>query len=270
LTVTFTSLLFVPGHRPERVAKALTSSAGIVCIDLEDAVPDDAKQRARAAVVETTKINDGQRIAVRINRVTNRAGLADLLALEEAPPATLLVPMVEHPAELAVARGALGERVALIPLVETVAGLRAAAAIAGAPGVTAIMFGGGDLSAQLGVALEWEPLLVARSQLIMAAGEVGVPAIDVPFVRLGDPAGLADECSRARALGFSAKAAIHPDQLDAIHRFFTATEAERDDARAALAAWRAGGGGAVRWKGRLLEASLIERLRDFAGETTDA
>jgi (S)-citramalyl-CoA lyase len=34
------SMLFVPGNRPERFAKALASGADVVCIDLEDAVPD--------------------------------------------------------------------------------------------------------------------------------------------------------------------------------------------------------------------------------------
>lgn len=266
MTAKYASLLFVPADRPERVAKALASSAGMVCIDLEDAVAPDAKDVGRSAVIELLKTRRDERVAVRINPVTKRAGLADLLALADAPLATLLVPMVEQPAELAVVRGALGDQVALIPLVETVAGLRAATAIACAPGVSAIMFGGGDFSAQLGVALEWEPLLVARSMLVMAAAEAGVPAIDVPFVRLGDPAGLAGECARARALGFAAKAAIHPEQLAAIHEAFAVGEAERDDARAALAAWRAGGGGAVRWNGRMLEAPLIARLRHLIGE----
>lgn len=262
----FSSLLFVPADRPDRVAKALASNAGMVCIDLEDAVAADAKDSARDAAVQVLSHESGPRVAVRINPVNKRAGLTDLLALANSPPGALLVPMVEHPSELAVVRGAVGDQVALIPLIESVAGLRAAAEIGRAPGVSAIMFGGGDLSAQIGVSLEWEPLMVARSQLVMAAAEADVAAIDVPFVRLGDPAALANECARARALGFSAKAAIHPEQLGAIAAAFAVSEAERDEARAALAAWRAGGGGAVRWNGRMLEAPLIARLRHLAGE----
>lgn len=34
------SLLFVPGNRPERFAKALASGADAVILDLEDAVPE--------------------------------------------------------------------------------------------------------------------------------------------------------------------------------------------------------------------------------------
>ena len=41
--------LYVPGERPDRVAKALASSADVVIVDLEDAVVADAKPDARQA-----------------------------------------------------------------------------------------------------------------------------------------------------------------------------------------------------------------------------
>ncbi|MCD6680623.1 MAG: CoA ester lyase [Burkholderiaceae bacterium] len=44
------SLLFVPGHRVDRFAKALAAGADAVVVDLEDAVPPSAKHDARAAV----------------------------------------------------------------------------------------------------------------------------------------------------------------------------------------------------------------------------
>ena len=42
------SNLFVPGSRPELFAKALAGSADALSFDLEDAVPDERKPRARA------------------------------------------------------------------------------------------------------------------------------------------------------------------------------------------------------------------------------
>ncbi|MCO5099301.1 MAG: CoA ester lyase [Burkholderiaceae bacterium] len=44
------SLLFVPGHRADRFAKALAAGADAVVVDLEDAVPPSAKEDARNAV----------------------------------------------------------------------------------------------------------------------------------------------------------------------------------------------------------------------------
>lgn len=81
------------------------------------------------------------------------------------------------------------------------------------------------------MALAWEPLVTARSLLVMAAAEARVPAIDVPFIGLDDSDGLAEEACRARQLGFAAKAAIHPAQLPAIHQAFQPTDAEVAEAR---------------------------------------
>ena len=44
--------LYVPGDRPEVVAKALASGADVVIVDLEDAVAPDRKEYARAATAE--------------------------------------------------------------------------------------------------------------------------------------------------------------------------------------------------------------------------
>jgi citrate lyase subunit beta / citryl-CoA lyase len=44
----YRSLLFVPAHKPEWVAKAIEAGADAIILDLEDAVPEDAKADARA------------------------------------------------------------------------------------------------------------------------------------------------------------------------------------------------------------------------------
>ncbi|MFN4020774.1 MAG: HpcH/HpaI aldolase/citrate lyase family protein [Erythrobacter sp.] len=257
------SLLFVPGSRADRFAKARAAGAGLTVIDLEDAVAPADKHSARAAALAQVA-GAPKGWAIRINAVRTAAGIRDLAALIDAAvlPDTLLVPMVEDAGDLAVIAGALGERCPqLIPLIETPRGLRHALAVARHPKVAAIMFGGGDFSGELGVELAWEPLLAARQQFVLACAEARKPAIDVPFVGLDDETGLASECARARALGFSAKAAIHPAQLRAIHLAFQPSEAEVAEAREALAAYEAGGGQAIRFRGRMLEAPLIVRYR---------
>ena len=266
------SVLFVPGTRPDRVAKALASDADVVCVDLEDAVPPEGKDTARNAAIAAI----APRVAIRINAITTRDGLADLLALAAAPalPSLVLVPKVESPGEIAVLRGAIGEGAGIVPLIETPLGLRRAAEIAAAPGVVAMMFGGGDMAGELGTALAWEPLLYARQALLMACAEAGILAIDVPWIALDDQAGLAEEARRAHAIGFQAKAAIHPAQLDAIHAAMRPSPALIVEARDALAAHAAGGGGAIRFNGRMLEAPIIRRYARIAAmaqkETTDA
>lgn len=255
LAARMQSLLFVPGSQPERFQSALASGADAVCIDLEDAVPADDKASARAAAIAT--IGD-PRLAIRINGLTTPAASDDLAALSAAPvrPPLLLLPKVESAGELAPA-AKLG--IPLVPLIETPKGLRAAHEIGAAPGVAAMMFGGGDLSAELGVELAWEPLRVARGLFILACAEAGVPAIDVPFIRLDEPDGLIEETRRAKALGFTAKAAIHPNQIAAIHQVIRPTPEELAEAEEAAAAFEAAGGAAVRFKGKMLEAPVMRR-----------
>lgn len=257
------SLLFVPGSRPDRFAKAKVGGADLTVIDLEDAVAAEDKASARgAALAQVAEGPEGW--AVRINGVATAFGVRDLAALSECEclPETLLVPMVESAVELGVIAGVLGEACPdLVPLIETPCGLRHALDIASYPSVTAVMFGGGDFSGELGVDLAWEPLLAARHQVILACAEAGKPAIDVPYITLEDEAGLADECGRARRLGFSAKAAIHPRQVPAINGAFAPSAAEVAEAREALEAYEAGGGRAIRFKGRMLEAPFIKKYR---------
>ncbi|NBO74167.1 MAG: CoA ester lyase, partial [Gammaproteobacteria bacterium] len=44
------SMLFVPGDRPDRFAKAAASGADAVILDLEDAVALESRPQARAAI----------------------------------------------------------------------------------------------------------------------------------------------------------------------------------------------------------------------------
>lgn len=251
------TLLFVPGARPDRFAKALSSDADMVCIDLEDAVPAAAKGAARDAAIAAI----APRIAIRINGVRTRAGLVDLLALAAAPapPDLVLVPMVESPDEIAIVAGVLGEGVQIVPLIESARALANAASIAAAPAVVAMMFGGGDLSGELGVELAWEPLAVARGLFVLACAGAKVPAIDVPFLSLDDADGLLAEARRAHAIGFQAKAAIHPVQLAGIDSAMRPDAATLAEARAAIAAFSAGGGGAIRFNGQMLETPVMQR-----------
>ena len=124
------SLLFVPGARPDRFDKALASGADVVCIDLEDAVPQAGKVGARNTAI--TALADAPGQAIRINAIRTRDGLVDLLALADARLhlRLLLLPMVENAAELAIVAGVLGPNCPpLAPLIETARGLRNAAAI---------------------------------------------------------------------------------------------------------------------------------------------
>ena len=255
----YQSLLFVPGSRPERFDKALASGADLVTIDLEDAVGPADKDSARAAALSAMGPHN---LGIRINGVRTRQGLADLVAIAaaDAAPPFVMVPMVEVVAEVEIVHAVL-PGVALIPLIETVKGLRNADAIAAASGIGGVMLGGADFAGELGVAMSWDALYAARAHIAMACASAKVPSIDVPYLDLDNLEGLADEVNRVKAMGFTAKSVVHPKHIDAVHCVMRPTAEQIAEAHEAEAAYAAAGEGAVRFNGKMLEAPVMARYR---------
>jgi (S)-citramalyl-CoA lyase len=258
--IAISSLLFVPGARPDRFVKAGGSGADLVIIDLEDAVADADKGSARDAALAHAAAGHVHGWAIRINGVKTLAGLRDLVALAgaETLPAVIAVPMVESAVELDIVAAALGDRCpAFLPLIETPRGLTQAMDIAAHAQVGALMLGGADFCGELGVPMSADALVYARGGLAAACAAAQIIAIDVPFLSLEDEAGLTVETELARRVGFAAKAAIHPAQIPAINAVMRPSAAAVAEAEAALAAYEAGGQRAIRYQGRMLEAPVI-------------
>ena len=259
----YQSLLFVPGSRPERFEKALGSGADLVTIDLEDAVGPADKDSARAAALAALKTLGGPpNLGIRINGLRTVQGLADLVAIaaaDTAPP-FVMIPMVESPTETDIVHAVL-PHVALFPLIETVRGLRNADVIAAAPGIGGVMLGGADFAGELGVAMSWDALYAARAHIAMACASAKVPSIDVPYLDLDNLDGLADEVTRVKAMGFTAKSVVHPKHIAVVHHGMRPTAQEIAEALEAEAAYAEAGESAVRFNGKMLEAPVMARYR---------
>lgn len=274
--MTLHSLLFVPGARTDRFEKALAAGAHAVCIDLEDSVPLAAKAEARRAVAawldSFVPRPGGPRVGVRINSPLSPEGVRDLAVLSElkTPPALVMVPKVASSSELAVTSGALSiSSNSLWPIIESAVGLEAAPSICAARHVEGILFGAVDLSADLGAETTWEAMLFARSRLAVACAAEGVELLDVPSIDIDDP-GLYDSTRRARALGFTGRACIHPRQVAEVNRAFAPTPAEIAHARRVVQAFVDAKGAAVQLDGRMVELPVIRSARRIlaaAGET---
>ena len=266
MTWSARSLLFVPGHRPERFGKALASGADLVCIDLEDAVPLQEKAAARAAVrafLSTCSQAHLQRLAIRVSAANGEHCKLDLKVLADCPqPAFFMLAKTESPQQLSYVAAALStEPHRWIALIESPQGMLNTDAICASQTLAAVMFGGGDYAAELGATFAWEPLLFARSQLAMVAAAHSLPCIDVPYLDIQNGAGLSEETRRVAALGYSAKAAIHPRQLEDIHRALAPTEAEVEGAKKIIDAFIAADGGAVTVDGRMVDQPIVESAR---------
>jgi len=263
---SFRSLLFVPGNRPERFARALAAAPDIVCVDLEDAVAPADKEQARAHAADFLSGAEAAPIrAVRVNALATRAGLADWHALSVvAPAASLLVlPKVEEAAELRVADAILaeaGSAARLLALIERPRAIEAAFDIARAtPRLAGLILGGVDLAAELGVAPAPEPLAYHRARLVAACHAAGIEAMDVPCLEVRDAAPVAAEAQAAARLAFTGKAAIHPMQLAPIHAAFTPSAEEIEQARRIAAAFAESTTGVGVLDGRLIEKPVARR-----------
>lgn len=260
------SFLFVPGNRPDRFAKALAAGADAVCVDLEDAVAPEEKDGARSAALEFLReTSPGPARVVRINSVRTRQGLKDLLALCEAAPRSgaVAVPKVESAEEVRWVAGLLADaNVGLVTQVETIGALKNVDAIASAsPETVAIMFGGLDLAAEIGVPPSWEALLQARSAVALAAAGNGLGAIDMPLPEARNAERCGEEARRVRAMGFTAKMAIHPAQVEAINEAFSPSAEEIAEAERVVEAFERSGRNVALLDGKMIERPVIENMR---------
>ncbi len=273
------SYLFVPGHRPDRFAKALAAGADAVIIDLEDAVPEADKGAARAALVQwlsspaaaldTTAA--APQVLVRLNAAGTAHHTADVQACQPGAARLhgVVLPKSEGAADLARLAAAL-PGVALLPLIESALGMAASLEVARAPGVQRLVFGSIDFQHDLGIDGEGEALLFFRSQLVLNSRLAGlVGPVDGVSTALDDAPVVHAEAQRARRLGFGAKLCIHPRQLAPVHQAFAPTAEQRAWALRVLEAARQSGGAAVALDGAMVDRPVILRAEALLARAGD-
>jgi (S)-citramalyl-CoA lyase len=263
------SFIFSPGTDPSMFSKALASGADIVCVELEDGVAPQHKDIARENMLDIfaqPQADDGVERIVRINVLGSPEGEADLAAVlaTTTPPPAIMMPKVNNPEEVlrvADALDAAGHSTRLQIIIETNPGLEAAYEIAQASDrVDALLFGGVDLAADLRCAYGWEPLLYARSRVVLAAAAAGIDVIDVPWLDLGDEAGLRQEAEASARLGYTGKGSIHPKQIGIINEIFSPSEDEIAYARKVVAAFAEADSGLVVLDNKLIELPVLRSM----------
>jgi len=256
------SYLFVPADRPERYAKALASGADAVIVDLEDAVAPAAKDGARAALAAWLD-GGGNGVAVRINDAASAMFASDLALVARPGVSAVVVPKAARVDDLARVRAA-APAAALLPLVETAAGIANARALARAEGVERLLFGSIDLQLDLGIDGDGDELLAFRSELVLASRLAAIAApVDGVCTALDDDAALEAETRRARKLGFAGKLCIHPRQVAVVHAAFAPSADEIAWAKRIVAAAGANAGGAVAVDGAMVDRPVLLRAQSL-------
>jgi citrate lyase subunit beta/citryl-CoA lyase len=270
--VRLRSLLFVPGDRPERMAKAAgfegVQAADALILDLEDAVAPANKAAAREAVAMVLAARRTVPLFVRINPLDSGLAEDDLAAVLPARPDGIVLPKAEGAASLAWLDALLSGDTRILPIAsETAAAIFTLGTYGGVtPRLCGLTWGAEDLPAAIGAATAREadgsytaPYQLARSLTLFGAHAAGVPAIETVYPDFRDLDGLAAYAARGRRDGFTGMMAIHPAQVPVINAAFTPSEAELDYARRIVAAFAANpGAGALQLDGRMIDAPHLK------------
>ncbi len=250
------SFLFVPGDRPERLAKAVASGAHEVIVDLEDAVAPAAKSQARDAV--GTWLADGGRAVVRINGCGTPWFEEDIAMLRGAAACRVMLPKAEPESLAGLARALPGRPV--IALVETVVGFLEVREVATARGVERLAFGSVDFAAESGIADEGEAMTAVRTRIVLESCRAKLTApIDGVGLEFNEEGAMRADALRARQLGFGGKLCIHPRQVAAVNAAFRPSPQELDWAQRVLAAFDGSGGAATAVDGKMIDKPVVER-----------
>jgi len=212
-------------------------------------------------------------LVVRVNALQTGLLLDDLAAVVRAQPWAIMLPKCAGAADV--------QRVdAYLSALEAREGLavgstrilsiatESAASLFGLNGYAAagtrlagLMWGGEDLAADIGTVANrgtdgryTAPFDLARTLTLLGATAAQVPAIDAVYTNFRDAAGLQTEAAEAVRDGFSAKAAIHPDQVGVINAAFSPSAADVDWAMRVIAAFDAApAAGAISLDNKMLD-----------------
>jgi citrate lyase beta subunit len=281
------TMLFVPATKPDKIAKAATSGADAVCIDLEDSVAPSDKAVARQAAIKALRDhNFGDRVRMlRVNGLDTQFAYRDFVEVVEGAGGRLdriMLPKAGSAADVGFAERMLAQiemncglagKIGLEVQIETAAGFLNIREIASAsPRIEAIVFGPGDYAASMRMpsasigepdendriygAHRWHAVMHA----VVAAGRANsLTCMDGPYAGFKDQAGFERSCRVARAMGFDGKQCIHPSQLATANSIFSPTPEEIAHAQRVVAACQDHGAGVL--GGRMVDAANLRMAK---------
>ena len=279
------SALFVPGHKPDWVPKAVRAGADMLILDLEDSVPVPDKVHARGLVRESLAAlaGCGQDRSVRINGFATGLTLDDLEAIMCPALQAVRLPKVESAADLRELdallthlekRAGLEPGTVATPLdLETAGAMRDACDILRAsPRATSMMLGcgpGGDAARAVGY--QWTKggtqTHYLRSRAVLDARAAGV---EYPMVSswwdIRDLDGLRADAAVNRRFGFRGMVVMHPTHVPIVNETFTPNEAELAHARGLIAAMETAersGSAAVTYEGDMVDYAMVTTAREL-------
>ena len=270
------SLLFVPGDRPERFAKAAASGADAIILDLEDSVSLANKDAARHAVADYLAGERDVITLVRVNPLDGHLTAADVAAIAGARPDAIMLPKAEGAPSIqqldTILRSAAARDASMPAILPIATETPAAIFTLGSyrevkDRLLGLTWGAEDLPAAIGATTSRHddgsytaPYEMARALTLFAAHGANTAAIDTVFPAIKDEEGLASYAARARRDGFTGMMAIHPSQVGPINAAFTPSADEVARAQAIIDAFAANPGvGLLQVDGKMVDAPHLKQ-----------
>ncbi|MDY0150880.1 MAG: CoA ester lyase [Candidatus Cloacimonas sp.] len=240
------SLMFVPGHNEKLLTSASRSDADVLLLDIEDSVqPESNKAIARQKIAEwvsSGKLADYY-LFPRVNDRESGHLLKDVHALtidgihgfmypkakkgEDIYFFDKLLETIEYEKKIPIGT------FKIIPLIEMSAAVLNAQEICQASKrVVAIAFGCEDFISDLEGVHDHagDSIYVPRAMIAMAARANGVIPIDTVHINVHDLEDLEKNLILAKNLGFEGMLVLHPKEIELVHKFFSPSEKEYQDA----------------------------------------
>ncbi len=268
----FRSLLFVPATSEHLWEKASQRGADAVVIDLEDAIPIEKKELARAMAPKAIQLlkDKGADVVLRVNSYP-QLWEQDLVGMPWKSLSAVMLPKVETKDQVEAFSKALTQHCSATPppiaaLLETPLGVLATSQIAGHPSLCALGFGAEDYSGAIGVHPHALALTWPAQQVITGAHAFGLQCWGMAgsIAEVKDLDAFGKDVEFARSIGFTGSVCIHPNQVAIVNRGFSPSAAELEWAQKIVdadEAARANGLGAVLLEGKMIDKPIVDRAR---------
>ena len=271
------SLLFIPANTPSMLQNADIFEADAIIFDLEDAINILEKDAARDLLNQYFKRYQtfDMKIIVRINDYETPYYIDDIESVVTWPIDMIMLPKASMNSIAMIdevlskfERKLKREKIELIPIIEKAKSLFEIDKIASHPRVNSLLLGGEDLATDLDVERTKEgiEILYARQTVIYAAKAYGKEAIDTPWTHINDRDGLLYELKYVKMLGMTAKACIHPIQIDDVNLAFYPTEKQIAYAKRVIEAEKQAlseGKGVFSVDGKMVDKPIIDRAKNL-------
>lgn len=273
------TMMYIPGNNPGMIREGHIYGSDSLMFDLEDSVSLKEKDAARFLVYNALKTIDyeGTETVVRVNGLDTPFGRDDFEAIVRAKPDIIRLPKTEKPEDIIEADKLISEietkvgmevgTVKLMAAIESALGIINAYDIAKAsPRLIAIAIGAEDFVTDMKTTRSKDgvELMMARSQVLLAARAAGIYALDTVFSDINDEEGFINEVKHIKQLGFDGKSVIHPKQIESVHRIYTPSNKEIEKSIRVLNAIEEAernGSGIIALDGKMIDGPIVERAR---------